>query len=496
MTAEEKESFASQVLEVIQRQNASEDYNYYGHFINECQRYGLTEDDFNKQILVVASKRYDGPIEPTSGPNCLLFGTRCYSIKKMGEMFFNFPSKCEEYMADATLLREDLRRIENTDRTLELLAVFNSEKAVNRRYIRIMYHFNPSLPYRIGTELSANLPILLQKGFQDYKFYEQVVYHFSIGFIQIWLQETDKLNAAKLNGGTGYIDFLKFVYAVDKTYPFYLKDLLYLTPADLAAAAQKSAPLREILYEYMYNGQVPVWFNSTGKPDWNDAYQEVIAKVIELPDYDEQDQRMAAVQSLIQIIDPSIPPPKIISATQKISLLAVEASKPVQQPIVFTLQNTGILKGIISLDNNVEGITLNQHIISFNSFTGSISETIVINIDPLYLEKDVPYNIKLSVTAINETTVIPVIIKIVFPAKAYSLLLLKYGFFGIVYFIIIRSLLALCTNNARFYYPYIPSFYSVSYSLPSNYPVYIIIFMAMIFGLFGLNILTKKVEEL
>lgn len=445
MTVEKDQAFVNQVIEAIKKHKASENYHYYSDFINECNTYGLTEEDFNKRILRIAFKSINPEklnLEPTSGPHCIIFGIKAYSLRKVGEIFFNHPSMCEEYMTDATLFREDIRKLENSDKTLELVKVFKSEDVFYRRYLRTTYHLNRTLPFRFGTELVKDLKELLIKGFRNYDLYGQIVQEYMQERLGIWLEETDPENATKLDNGLNYEDFLRFIYRVDKTYPFYVNDELFLKPLDLVTKAHMDLSFAAPLHQHLLNGYIGIWLDSIGKAEWNQEYQ-INRKMVDNSSYhNEEEKKLAAIQLFIDTINPSIGTPKINSDIKNITLLEIQADRTHIQRIRLKLAHKGFVKFTIALNENITGISVGPAEAIFYDLNGNTENEIIIEIDPSQLVRNKTYNCSIIVTSIYEVLEIPVEVKVVFPIRAFVLEVFKYATLFALFFASIRFLIA------------------------------------------------------
>jgi hypothetical protein len=492
MTNEQRIALVDQVATVIRQQQANEDYPYYGRFSKECVRYGLSEDQFNTQIRTMAFMQYDGPLEPTSGPNCVLFGAKCYSLRKMGEMLFKYPAESEEYLADAILFKEDVRKLENSDKTLELLAVFKKEELAERRYLRMVYHLNPSLPYRIGSELTDGLISLLHKGFRNYDFFGQVASEFMNGNLLIWLEESEPDKAELAGEGRGYLDFLKFLYQVDRGFPFYIASELFLTPADVARRATVDFPFRELVFQRMKNGQFQIWLEATGRADVKTGYQDFLLSLSKSADYNKAEKKLAAIQFLIGLIDPSLPCPKIVTETEHISLLGLEASNPVQQLVVFHLEEQGHVKAWLSLSDLKDGISINRDTLFFNSFSGDVTANVFLEVDPMLLSKDKLIVFNLEVRTETGTKLIPVEIRTVFPKKAFLRDILKFSIGGLLFFGAVRLLLmGLLSSNQ-----WIDRCEVLLGCRPANYGVFIVAFGMMTAGVTSITYYINKKQKI
>lgn len=490
MTHEEKNVFIHQVAAVIQQQQANEDYPYFHRFINECRRYDLTEDEFNMQIRTLAFTLYEGPVEPTSGPNCVLFGTKCFSVRKIGEMLFNFPAKSDEYLADPVLFKEDVRKLENSDRTLELLAVFKSEELPGRRYLRMVYHLNPALPYRVGQVQAGDIRQLLLKAFEDYSLYDQVASQFLNGNLHIWLEETDPERAVLAGAEREYGDFLRLIYRIDKSFPFYLGSELFLNPQELVSRAKEDFGFWNTFFQYMKNGQLMIWFAETGREEINQRYREALRGLANLDYYTNQEKKHAAIQSLINIIDAGTALPGIISTVNAVDLSDIEASRPLQHAVMLTLAHSGFVKGKVSFSEAIDGISCREEVITLNSYTGIVSAPLFLDVVPILLEKNKRYETDLRISSLAGSLIIPVRIKTVFPKKAYLFSIAKYAGIGLLFFSVIRLLLMGLMDSvgwvARCGNPFS--------CVPVDYGIYIVAMGCMLAGIAGTVYFIRKEE--
>lgn len=495
MTQEERKIFSSQVLEVINRQQGAEDYPYFGLFVQDCERLGLSEDQFRKQILVQAFKSYSGYVEPTSGAFTIVFGFKCYSLRKFGEVLFDHPVRSEAYLEDAILFKEDVRKLVDSDQTMELIDILNKETVISRRYMRLSYHLNPSLPYRIGQAKAENVKALLSIAYNDHAFYERVAAQFTAGYLQIWIEETATELADVLDEGREYNDFLRFTFKVDSQYPIYFGERLLKDPADIVTLLQTDFEFRERFYLFIKNKQLQVWFDAIGKSAWTTELNEALKIISKYEGLDSRDKKQAAVQRLIRIIDTTVNPVVLLSDTKEIDLTKLEASKAIQHAVVIQLGHSGVLKCQVSLKNTIEGVTINQSEIHFNSFKQEVSLTVFLEIDPIKLVKGQFYQTELVVTSIDAELRIPVRLMAIYPRRAVATTLMKYAGIGAVYFMIIRFILAALIQSPGWLSIHL-GFNTLSYGLPHNYLAFVFAAFLLFGGMFLAMRIIKKTEKI
>ncbi|QXV63616.1 hypothetical protein INP83_10850 [Mucilaginibacter sp. 21P] len=480
MTREEKSQFIEHVSLVISQEQANEDYPYFKRFATECTRYDLSEEAFKLQVLAPAFMNYDGPLEPTSGPHCVLFGTRCYSLRKMGDLLFNFPARSEEYLSDAVLFREDVRKLENSDTTMELVAVLNSESQAERRYLRLMYHLNPGLPFRIGNETAGTLNLLLQKGFENYQFYGRIVAQFVNGNLRLWLEETEPEIASIISADSSYSDFLRFLYRFDSSLPFYIAGESFPSPLSLAARVVADPSFWDVLYEQLRNGHLAIWFNAKGRNDLDQKFELLKSQLTDDSRYEKNEKKATVVQALICDMNKQIKPPSVFSDVPSLALTSIEASAPVEQTISFKIGNPGYLKVFLMMDKQIAGVQFSSDAFLLNSFEGKTSINISLKIDPAFLVKDQIYALSLTVETINERFEIPIEIKAVFPKQAFTAGVIKFGVYGLLFFALIRLVLMGLLSSGE----WMQRSAAPMSDLPREYPVFIVALGCTIAGLY------------
>ncbi|PJJ83514.1 hypothetical protein CLV57_0497 [Mucilaginibacter auburnensis] len=500
MSPEEKKDLIIQVAKVIKRQNSSETYPYYHDFINICSAYGLDEYAFNMEILPNAYSQVPKVIN--SGPHCVIFGERCFTTEQMGLVFFNHPSKSEIYMKDDAFFRKDIREIEDADKSMELLEVFNSETLIDRRYLKFVYHLNKNLPYRVETFYAENIDALITKGFDDVTFYNLILKEFLQGYIHIWLEQTDLENFAKLKQHDSYHDFLTFIYAVNKNYPFYVNTQTFKTPQELVVFCQQDPAFRPALHKSLTNGNIQIWLHGIGKQDWYDEYLKLSTYINNLADYSDNEKLALRIQALQHVADPALSLPYLNASVKKIDFINIEGARPVISVFNLTCDNIGYVKARLSLRNTVndnslqpESITLSNTVIDFNSFEGKTVASVTVEVNPLHFVKDKQYSFEISIATLYQAITIPVTVTVVFPKKEYAIYLAKYAAFGAVFFLLIRAIDEKITDRQDFY-PEIPTFAGIYNSFEDFYWKYIIVFIIMLCGLILSFRLIKKLEKL
>lgn len=426
-----------------------------------------------------------------------IFGTVISSLEEMGELFFYNRQKTTNYLKNANYLPVDITALQNSDKAMEFEEIINTEQDFDRRYLKVIYHLNPSLPFRIDNYLFKTINELFNQSATNYDLYSEAAISYSKGFVHIWLNETDPVNAAKLTENFDYNSFLKFLFRINATHPFYLNSEKYTTPAQLIEKAKTEKLYWYKIIEAITNGQLPAWFEGIGKHEWNQQYNSATEVFIKSDYHDPEDKKLAAVQALIQIIDPSVSNPRIVSDQPQIQLLSIEGSNAIKHDINLTLEKSGFVKAKVYLDTDENGISLSNNTVTFFSQNNMVSHKLLLSIEAMKLIKDKLYSFNIKVKTEYETIVIPVAIKAVFPKKAYYKQLLKYALLGGIFFAFIRFFTGFITDSNSWFSPYQfngPDGYSAY--LPHNYFAYFIGLVLLIGGLVAAIFLIRKIEKI
>lgn len=420
------------------------------------------------------------------------------SLLQLGKVLYDLPERTKnEYINNVAYLPAAINLIEASDAKARVYEkIINEEKDINKRYLKIIYSLNGALPFRLGPSQFNNIVELFAETKNNSDSFFFAVDSYKKGYIQIWLNLTDKSTALKLPESKEYNAFVQFFLSVAPRHPVYLYKEKFDTPQSLIGKAKTDHSYWARIIEAMSGGLLPVWFAGIGKSNWNLAYNAATQPILNAGYYTDSDKKLACVQALIQIIDTSVSNPEITSDVSKIEALSIDASKLYQSKIVLQLSNIGFTKARVYFDNSIPGVTVSAPSLEFNSLTGNARHELNIIVNPFNLIKDKTYQVNLIVESIFQTITIPVIVKVIFPKKVYFLYLAKYGFFGALFFLALRSLLNLFTGGARAYYPTMPNFSNFMYNLPYSYFGYTAILIISILGIWGVNHLVKKIEKL
>ena len=266
------------------------------HFRNNALELGLDEIQFNSLLKEAGNlaqwkkrKKDKGAGPVADEPHVIVFDEKVVSLAQLGQVLFENPEKVQKYLYDDTLLKANVNYLTNNDvnKIFKILKIYKSESDVTKRYLKIIYYLNPSLPYRIGGDTSANIGDLLNKSFQNYDHYKHVFTDFENGRLQVWLKETKQLPATDVPGNNDLISFLNFIYGIDAGYPFYLNLELFLTPVELIEKTMEEPYLKEAIIDSVNQDGLLVWLTAVedlsktanyGTP--GSAYQSIAAETV------------------------------------------------------------------------------------------------------------------------------------------------------------------------------------------------------------------------
>ena len=422
-------------------------------------------------------------------------GEPAHSLEEMGEISLRKPEDAKYFLRNTNYLVPNVTLLtKSATKADEFSRIIENEPNLDKRYLKVLYRLNKELPFHLNNEDFTTINDLLARTAADYMLFVAASEQYSKGHIHIWLDETDPIHANKLTSEYDYNSFLKFLYSINSQHPFYLDSLRFDSPEQLVQQAQGDASLWGKIAEVTNNGEIQIWLNSIGRADWVNAYNEYLQTINGYAIYSDAEKRLAAVQSLIQLIDRSAPYPTIVSDQQKVTLLTIEGSKTVQHSIHLRLVNTGFTKADIFFDNKIEGISLNQRSCTLWSQGGQTDCTLVITIAALQLIKNKTYTSNIRIDTAYQNLVVPVQVRVVFPLKAYLLQLGKYALFGALFFILVRYATGIMGSHLSWFdisqlsgsYPY----------LPENYLAYFVGLVLLVAGMIGAIFIIKKGEKL
>ena len=424
----------------------------------------------------------------------VVFGETVSTLEELGNVLFNNKEKAYNYLKNANYLPVEITKLQSSDKAMEFEEIINIENTIEKRFLKVVYHLNPGLPFVIDNETFETINHLFDKTSDDFSLFAKTSEAFSQGFLQIWLAESDPVNAAKLTAYSDYNNFLRFVFNINENHAFFLNHEKLANPLQLIKKAKRDKSYWSKISDAMINGSLPVWFTGIGKYEWIAKYNKQIEAFIDADYYSAEDKKLAAVQTLIQIIDPDAGSPKIIIIPTSVQLPAIEGSQVLEYPVLLKLQNEGFLKVKIFPDKVIEGIGLNVSEATFHSQSLATEIKVMLHIDALKLVKNKVYSFNIIVKTFSETQTLPVELKVIFPKKAYYLQLIKYAVAGAIFLGLIRFILGEITATKS----WLTSLYD-SYNgnnVPHNHFAYFIALFLFTLGLIGSFFIIRKIEKL
>lgn len=417
-------------------------------------------------------------------------GEKAHSLAELGEISYKKPADAKYYLRNANYLVPSITTLTKSVLAADVFSkIIENELTIDKRYLKIIYLLNPALPYRLNEQDFGNVTLLFKKTATDYNLFLAAADSYSNGFIDIWITQTDPVNAARLTGKYEFNNFLLLLYKVNTSHPFYLDSVRYDTPVQLLMKAETEAALWSKIAAAAENLQLLIWFEGVGRKELVDSYNTNKARVTGYVNYAEEDKALSLVASLVRLINPQLSDPKIQSDKKEIKLLSIEGNKQINQVIVFKMINTGFAKAVYYFDNPVDGIILNHYTFNFWSQHGREADAVILMVDASKLIRNKTYPLNLFINTEFERLTIPIAIKVVFPLKAYLFQVGKYAVFGGMFFALVRYVTGILVNNDSWFVP------EQTY-LPLNYFFYFIGMVIFIGGLTGAIFLIRKFEKI
>ncbi|CAG5002170.1 hypothetical protein DYBT9275_02826 [Dyadobacter sp. CECT 9275] len=375
-------------------------------------------------------------------------GEYASTVEELGEITFRKKDMSEYFLRDKNFLPPLVNKLtDSASRTAEFQRILEEEEDTEKRYLKILYHLNPSLPFRFRDEEYDDVKQLLDAACQASASFWLVMELFTKGYLQIWLAETAPQVASLISDNNSSVDFLRFLYSVNRNYPFYLNTRKFASPEDLVSHLSGNQSNWASVSQSIENGYLSTWFAGIGRSGINTNYNRHLEKAINSGLYNDAELKLAAAQALILAIDPSFTEPIVSANVNAIRLLEIEVGGVARYLIRLRLINSAFVKMRVELDTKIEGITLSEKELVFNSYTGQIETEIYLTVDSIQLIKDKLYSLKFVTKSPYGITEIPIELKTVFPKKAYAVKLVQYGLIGAAYLGLLRYILGLLLND-------------------------------------------------
>jgi hypothetical protein len=383
------------------------------------------------------------------------------TMEQLGEICFRRKDDTMEYIENKFYLPPIITLLtRNVARTKSFERIFEEERDMEKRYLTIIYRLNNGLPFRFRGSMYNTVSALLDDACNSGEAFQQLETIYRKGNIHIWLKEVNADAAVHLTESTDRNGLLTFLYRINDQYPYYLNGEKYSSPASLIDAAKRTGVIWPEIFSDMNNKHIHTWFAGLNNHHWNDHLDSSIDVMMNTGIHSEEEGKLAAVQTLINLVDNTLPLPAVEVKPVSLSFLNTEASKPVEEIIQLKLSNHGFVKMKVRLEPALEGVSVDKDYLKFYSLVDNHSNEIRLRIQPMQLVKERKYDLRIVVTSIYEEISIPVEISVVFPKKAYILELLKFGCIGALFFPLVRSIVP-GVNEYPYSYPAL---------LPFNFP--------------------------
>lgn len=473
----------------------------YSYFLPQCNQFEITEDDFYKQILKPAFKQADPAPEEDPDPAnrkgtwVKIFGVTLHSLKRLGEVLFEDPIRERIYFEDSTLLKNHVDQLEDADMAIAYTALYKSENDPEKRYLKICYRLNPALPYRIDKKLFVSIEDLLAAGFKSRSLMNRIFKDYELGKLHIWLHAHDPKRFPAEPVDRTDLSFLIFLFGINTSYPFYIRHELFHSPIELVNKAQNNLSFWIDLATNCENGYLWIWFNVLGHNDWSEQLRRLTVKLAQNNTLTKDEKTYSLVQQLLLTINADAVRPLIEVGDEKIEVLDLADTVPVESQINLTLKTLGYVRAKLALEPEIAGIWLNTDTIRLFDLTGEKSSAVNLHVNPMMLTKNSRYDTALRITTGYETLTVPIAVQVVFPKYTYLLYLSKYAGFSGLLFGLLRWLIRVGTGQNSALEPRIITG-EIARSLPDNWPVFFCVFLVMLISLISSYFLIRKAEKI
>lgn len=417
------------------------------------------------------------------------------TLEQLGEITFRKKTESEYFLKNTNFLPPIVNKLtDSASRAAEFQRIIEEETDTEKRYLKTIYHMDPTLPFRFRGGKFNDISGLLDNACETAESFWAVVDIYTKNHLHIWLAESAPEVAKLLPEQRNLIGFLTFLYIVNRNYPFYLNNNKYTSPESLVQDAKVNQSIWIPIAQSMENGYLPIWFSGIGRSGLIPKYNADLENIIRSGLYEDKELKLAAAQTLMLAIDPTATP--VIKANvSEIKQLQIEGGSTANSSIKFKLTNPGFVKVLVKLDNEIEGVTLSESTFTLNSYVNEIEKEVVLTIDSLKLIKDKLYSLNFILDSAYGTIQIPVEINVVFPKKAYAAKLFQYAVFSGLYFGGFRYLLGLFLGYSGWLVND-PYFGFSAYAIKSSPLTAFFVFALFIAGIIYFFRLVKKIEKI
>lgn len=320
----------------------------------------------------------------------------------------------------------------------EIERIIREEADMDRRYLSVIYTLNPSLPFRFRGKMYQAPAELVSDALTNYAAFEALLNVYCNRHIHIWLKTTNAPAAEHLSGEYSLSGLLQFIYKLNPAHPFPLEGLIFGQPTDLANHVKGGVALHAALYKSLSAGHIAIWLRARKMQQETARFEHYVQQLRQSKLYDDPSLEKGIVQAFTNAVLPSVPLPSLAADPASISLLNVEVKGRIQQTLHLSLKNSGFVVAGLRLSDNVAGIALNKEWVSLDSLENRNHTQVLLQIDPMKLQKGRQYNLAIEVVTAFDSFGVPVAIRPVFPKKAFLFQTAKYGIIAAAVFGILR----------------------------------------------------------
>jgi len=360
-----------------------------------------------------------------------------YSTEEIGEILFKNEGLAKEYIRDGLVINS----IDyfSSSKAKSIIEISKLQKDEHLKYLQIIYRLNSKLPYKFDNANYPDLKELSKVFFENPKMGKE---HLKQGNLEIWLLETQKDNYKKLieiRDSAENLDlaFLEMLYTFNPEIPYrFAGNHMIKTPTELSSAIDKNKESWEAGREELYNSSILTWLKAIG-------HTFIVAGWVKIKDNLEK-RKDYGLELFLHLLNDKLDLPTLEVSQKNISFPNIQSVTNIKASFILTNKTRGFIEGALSFSKVIEGVTVSPNKINLNSSNGITSTQYTLTINPTNLLKGVDYTTAIQIKSTsNETIIIPVSFKLVFPKNAFIKEIIKYSLFYAIIAGIIRGSWAL-----------------------------------------------------
>ena len=366
--------------------------------------------------------------EPLNDVYTKLLGQNVYSLTDAAQLLYEAYVGGNERVGRDLLSADFLAGIASDLKERSLggdLVEITQDRALNQEQKRlsVLYLLGPGLPFAHaqGGRAFTTAAQLLTRTATSALDFAAAEESFKVGLLPIWLRATAPLAVkTALPATTTALDFRRFLHKASPSFPLWIGETSFASPAQLAAYIRRDEDTWKMVYGSLAAGFLSPWLHALGRADILER-QAQLAEALLGPGVETTSEpgRQLAVQALLEALDPETVPPSLDANLHAVDLTGLSGETPAERTLTLTNTTGGPLRVVLALEPTLVGVHLSATELFFSQRAPGQRLAVVLTGNPVPMPRDGQHTAQLVVRTPYAVGEVPVRASAVFPQKEF-----------------------------------------------------------------------------